>query len=146
MKLLLLISSLLLLAGCAPVMAGNTITTVAMTIYGEAADQDYASKYAVASTIWNRANGKPSRLSVVCLSRKQYSCWRNRVFTQKLPDLRKPLDRLAWRDCVTLASIMCDGSFLPSLNSRHYHEASITPRWSINMPMVASVGDHVFYK
>lgn len=136
----------LFISGCAPVYARDTHTTVAMTIWGEARNQSYAGKSAVASTIWNRAGGKPSKLSDVCLSRKQYSCWQKRVFTQKLPDLRKTQDRLAWRDCVTLASLMLNGSFLPDMTATHYHEASIRPYWAVNAPILASIGDHVFYK
>ena len=142
----LFIIGLLLLSGCAPAYARDTVTTVAMTLWGEGANQSYAGKYAIASTIFNRANGKPANLKAVCLSRKQYSCWRKRVFTQALPDLRKPLDRSAWRDCVTLATIMVNGTFLPDIKAKHYHEASITPKWSINMTMLASVDSHVFYK
>ena len=144
MKTILTIA-LLFLSGCAPAYAG-TLETVALTIWGEARSESYAGKSAVASTIWNRANGKVVNFKAVCLSRKQYSCWRKRVFTQTLPDLKKPLDRSAWRDCVTLASLMIDGSFLPDLNARHYHEASIKPYWSINMRMIASVDNHVFYR
>lgn len=142
----LFIIGLLVLSGCAPAYARDTLTTVSMTIWGEGADQTYAGKYAIASVIWNRANGKPSNLSAVCLDRKQFSCWQKRVFTQKLPDMRNPLDRAAWRDCVALASLMMDGSFLPSLDSKHYHEASIQPYWSVNMKMLARVDGHKFYR
>ena len=142
----LLIIGLLALSGCAPAYARDTITTVSMTIWGEARSESYAGKSAVASTIWNRANGKAENMKAVCLAKAQYSCWRKRVFTQALPDLRKPLDRTAWRDCVTLATIMVNGTFLPDIKAKHYHEASITPKWSINMTMLASVDNHVFYK
>lgn len=138
--------AILLLTIAAQLASADTLTTVAQTLWGESRSESYSGKYAVASTIWNRASGKPSKLSEVCLSRKQYSCWRKRVFTQPMPDLRKPLDRTAWRDCVALASLMVDGKFLPSLDSRHYHEASIQPYWSVNMRMLASVGSHKFYK
>jgi spore germination cell wall hydrolase CwlJ-like protein len=142
----LFIIGLLAISGCAPAYARDTITTVAMTLWGESRSESYAGKSAVASTIWNRANGKAANMKAVCLSRKQYSCWRKRVFTQALPDLRKPLDRMAWRDCVTLATIMVNGTFLPDIKAKHYHEASITPKWSINMTMLASVDNHIFYK
>ena len=142
----LIIISLLCLSGCAPVYARDTLTTVAMTIWGEGASESYAGKSAIASTIWNRANGKAANLKTVCLSRKQYSCWRKRVFTQTLPDLRKPLDRSEWRDCVTLATLMVNGTFLPDVKSKHYHEASIRPYWSVNKTMLCRVDSHVFYK
>ena len=142
----LLIIGLLCLSGCAPAYAGSLETVSLTIIWGEARSESFAGKSAVASTIWNRANGKAANFKAVCLSRKQYSCWRKRVFTQALPDLRKPLDRMAWRDCVTLASLMIDGSFLPDLNARHYHEAGIKPYWSVNMRMIASVDNHVFYR
>jgi spore germination cell wall hydrolase CwlJ-like protein len=136
----------LILMLSASAVSGDTLLVVSKTIWGEARNQSYAGKYAVASVIWNRAEGKAHRLSTVCLDRKQFSCWQKRVFTQKLPDMRKPLDRAAWRDCVALASIMLDGSFLPSLESKHYHEASIQPYWSVNMKMLARVDGHKFYR
>ena len=144
-KQAIITAGLLLLSGCAPAYAG-TLETVALSIWGEARSQSFDGKHAVASVIWNRANGKPSSLKSVCLSRNQFSVWRHGRFTQPLPDMRRPADRAAWRDCVTLASQMVDGSFLPSLTAKHYHEASIRPYWSINMRMLASVGSHVFYK
>jgi len=128
-----------------PALAG-TLETVSLTLWGEARNQDYAGKSGVASVIWNRANANPARFKAVCLAPHQFSCWRKREFTQPMPDLHKPQDRLAWRDCVTLASLMCNGTFLPDFGARHYHEARIKPYWSVNAPMLASVGDHVFYK
>jgi spore germination cell wall hydrolase CwlJ-like protein len=139
-------TAILILMLSAVAASADTLTTVSLTLWGEARSESYAGKYAVASTIWNRADGKPSRLAAVCLDRKQYSCWRKRKFTQTLPDLRKPLDRTAWRDCVTLATLMMDGEFLPSLDSKHYHEASIRPYWSVNMKMLARVDSHKFYR
>ena len=136
----------LLLALTAQLSCADTITTVSMTLWGEARNQSFDGKHAVASVIWTRANAKPSRLSTVCLDRKQFSCWQKGKFSQKLPNIKNPIDRQAWRDCVTIAAQMVDGSFLPSLKSTHYHEASIAPRWAINMRLLASVGDHRFYK
>jgi len=137
--------AMLTLAGCAPVMA-NTLTTVSLTLWGETRNQDYNGKHAVASTIWNRAKANPAKFQAVCLAPHQYSCWHKRVFTQSMPDLRKPLDRLAWHDCVALASSMMDGTFLPSLESKHYHEASVRPYWAHDYRMIAQIGSHRFYR
>jgi hypothetical protein len=119
----------LFLSGCAPAYAG-TLETVATTIYGEAANQDYNGKHAVASVIWNRANATPSKFRAVCLSPHQFSCWQKRVFTLPMPDLRKPQDRSAWRDCVALADSMMNGTFLPSIKVKDYAEKSIKNYWS----------------
>lgn len=139
-------SLLAIFALTAQLASAGTLETVAMTIYGECADQSYAGKYAVASTIWNRANGKAAKLSTVCTARKQYSCWQRGRFVGILPDMRKPLDRASWRDCVAIASQMVDGTFLPSLDSRHYHEAGVYPNWATNMRLIARIGDHKFYQ
>jgi spore germination cell wall hydrolase CwlJ-like protein len=136
----------LLLALSAQLSCADTLTTVALTLWGEARNQSFDGKHAVGSVIWTRAQAKPSKLSAVCLDRKQFSCWQKGKFTQARPDMRKPIDRKSWSDCVVIAGQMVDGSFLPSLKSKHYHEASIQPYWSVNMKMLASVGSHKFYK
>lgn len=140
----LIIISLLFLSGCAPVYAG-TLEIVATTIYGEAANQDYNGKHAVASVIWNRSSGKPANLKAVCLKPHAFSCWRNRKFTQPLPDLRKPMDRAAWRDSVALADSMMNGSFLPSIKVKDYAEKKIRNYWTRDMVLIAQIGDHNFY-
>ena len=122
------------------------MSTVSLTLWGEARDQSFDGKHAVASVIWNRANGKASKLSAVCLDRKQFSCWQRGKFSQKMPNMKNQIDRKAWGECVVLAGQMVDGSFLPSMKSKHYHEASIRPYWSVNMRLLASVGSHKFYK
>ena len=137
---------ILLILAFATTAQADALTTVSLTLWGEARNQSFDGKHAVASVIWTRAQAKPSKLSAVCLDRKQFSCWQKGKFNQARPDMRKPLDRVAWSDCVVIAGQMVDGSFLPSLKSKHYHEASIQPYWSVNMKMLASVGSHKFYK
>jgi spore germination cell wall hydrolase CwlJ-like protein len=137
---------ILLILAFATTAQADALTTVSLTLWGEARNQSFDGKHAVASVIWTRANGNPSKLSAVCLDRKQFSCWQKGKFNQTRPDMRKPIDRKSWSDCVVIAGQMVDGSFLPSLKSKHYHEASIQPYWSVNMKMLASVGSHKFYK
>ena len=137
---------ILLILAFATTAQADALTTVSLTLWGEARNQSFDGKHAVASVIWTRANGNPSKLSAVCLDRKQFSCWQKGKFNQARPDMRKPLDRKTWSDCVVIAGQMVGESFLPSLKSKHYHEASIQPYWSVNMKMLASVGSHKFYK
>jgi len=139
-------TAILILMLSAVAASADTLTTVALTVWGEARSESYNGKYAISSVIWNRSLGRPENFKKVCLAPSQFSCWRHRRFSQPMPDLRKPLDRLAWRDCVTLATLMMDGEFLPSLDSKHYHEASIQPYWSVNMKMLAKIDGHKFYR
>lgn len=136
----------LLMLFCCPVMARDTMTTVSMTLWGEARNQSYAGKYAVASVIYNRAGGSPAKMEKVCLSRKQFSCWRKGRFIQALPDLHKPMERKAWTDCVTLASLLTEGKFKPNTPAKSYHEKSIRPYWASSKPMLCMTGDHIFYR
>lgn len=124
----------------------SPVETVALTLWGEARDQSFSAKHAIASTIWNRANGKANNLEKVCKARKQYSVWVRGRFSQPMPNMKLKVDRDAWRDCFVLASQMNDGSFMPSLTAKHYHEKTIRPYWSVDMQMLAMVGDHKFYK
>lgn len=141
----MMIASALFVSCCAPVCA-DALSTVALTIYGEAANQSYAGKYAVASVIYNRAGGSPAKMEKVCLSRKQFSCWRKGRFIQALPDLHKPMERKAWTDCVTLASLLTEGKFKPNTPAKSYHEKSIRPYWASSKPMLCMTGDHIFYR
>lgn len=138
-------SMILLMMLCVSASA-DTLSTVALTLWGEARGESFAGKYAVASTIWNRAKGKPANLAHVCTAPKQFSCWRNRRFTHKLPDLRNAQENRAWMDCVTLADLMTTGKFKPDTKATHYHEHTIRPYWAGEYRALASVGGHHFYR
>ena len=97
---------------------------IALTIYAEAAGEPLTNKYAVASVIWNRADGDVRKLAKVCKAPKQFSCW-NRG-TPSMPK-RDRMSQKAWADCLGFASAMICGRFKPSTPATFYHDISIAP-------------------
>jgi hypothetical protein len=137
--------AVLLFSACSIATAG-TLETVSLTIWGEGRGISYSDKYDIASVIYNLSHGDPAKFKGTCLQRKIFSCWRHRKFAVPLPDLRKPIDRRSWTDCVTLASLMMGGKFKPSTKAKHYHTPDITPYWAKDYPILAMNDCHVFRK
>lgn len=121
---------------------------VARTIWGEARGEPFDGKFGVASVIWNRAKGDPSKLSGVCLKRKQFSCWDDGTLEAEEIDKKSA----AWLECWMLASAMfypVVGKFMPVFDATHYYaprEGKPEPYWVPSMTFVKKIGNHLFYK
>lgn len=116
---------------------------IALTLFGEAAGESYAGKLAVASVIWNRANGNPERLTQVCKAPKQFSCWNSGA--PKVP--QDVPSQNAWAECAEIASTMLDGSFEPTTEANHYFALWMQkrPSWAASMTELETIGRHVFF-
>jgi spore germination cell wall hydrolase CwlJ-like protein len=140
------ITTLILLSQLA---SADTTLRVAQTIYAEAKGESLAGKKAVASVIFNRASDVVTRnrttwskaLNRTCQA-PAFSCW---MKYPKAPDYRKPSERQAWRDSYRLASEIVNGSFVPTVSSRHYAEHTIRNYWTRSMPLLARIDSHNFY-
>jgi spore germination cell wall hydrolase CwlJ-like protein len=128
------------------------ILRVACTIYAEAKGESYEGKRAVASVIYTRAGDiytmgqGPTWIRCtanICRS-PAFSCW-NKGWPRP-PDYRRPAERRAWRVSYQLASEVVNQTFVPSVDARFYHEASIKPYWSVRMPLLCQIGNHKFYQ
>lgn len=120
----------------------ETLTLIiALTIFGEAAGESLEGKHAVASVIWHRAKGDRSRYEMVCRRPKQFSCWN--TGTPKVP-ADKPSQK-AFSECLAIAQTLVNGTFEPLILADHYHATGIKPSWSRKMPVVATIGGHIFY-
>lgn len=112
---------------------------LARTIYAEAEGESYAGKMAVASTIWNRAQGKWWMLKYVATQRKQYSCWNGGT-----PSVGTGQ---AWNDSVAIAKKMLSGEFRPTTRATHYYNPrKANPKWARTVASVSRerIGNHVF--
>lgn len=120
-----------------------TVDAVARTLWAEARGEGDYGMILVASVIYNRAGGDPSRLMEVVTQTSQFSCWnagRPEVY------VRNHLDADAWDTCVTLARMLADGAFTPCTTATNYLtvEKSGTG-WSTRMEQVFKYRRHVFY-
>jgi spore germination cell wall hydrolase CwlJ-like protein len=119
----------------------SAINTVALTLYGEAAGEPNKGKLAVASVIWHRAAGKPSKLVSICKAKKQFSCW-----NKSKPVVRKDQkSQEAWKYCRLVAKDMVEGQFVPTLKASHYHADYVKPKWAYKMQLVKVISRHRFY-
>lgn len=114
---------------------------VARTLYAEAQGESLAGKRAVASSIWNRANGNPQALVSVIKKPKQYSCWNAG---------RPPVGKgQAWEDCVAIAKEMAGGTFVPTVKYKYYfNPKKCRPSWAYSNGALAKdhlqIGNHLF--
>jgi N-acetylmuramoyl-L-alanine amidase len=142
-KILLILFALTLQA------SADTTLRVAQTIYAEAKGESLAGKKAVASVIFNRASDVVTRnrttwskaLTKTCKA-PAFSCW---IKYPKAPDYKKPLERKAWRESYRMAEEIVNGSFVPTVSSRHYAEHTIRNYWTRSMPLLARIDSHNFY-
>lgn len=134
----------------ATIAALTAIQVIALTIFGEAANQPYPIKRAVASVIWNRAGGDPDKLREVCLKPKQFSCWNSGQI------IRVPNDapsRTVYSDCTALAIELTRATrFIPNTTADHFHSSWMDPEpyWAQAMTRLGravdgQMGDLVFY-
>lgn len=113
---------------------------IALTIYEEAAGEPITNKMAVASVIYNRAEGNTEQMAKVCRKPKQFSCWNSG--TPKTPNAKDK----AWADCLGIASAMLSGKFKPTTKAIFYHDISISPPyWTKGKSMVLSEARLRFY-
>lgn len=109
---------------------------LARTIYAEAEGESYEGKKAVASVIYNRANGDVGKMTSVVKERKQFSCWNDG------PPPRGHGD--AWNDSLKIAKELIGGNFVPTTKHTHYYNPSkVNPNWSKGVAK-ERIGRHVF--
>ena len=126
----------------------TTLTLLAICLMLEAGGESYQGKLAVASVIWNRAEGKAVRVEAVLIKRRQFSCLNNGQ-----AHAAASVDRMimgqggteVWRDCLLIAGEIMDGTFQPTVEASHYYNPSkASPSWGKALRGKVTVGSHVF--
>ena len=118
----------------------STESILAKTLYLEAANQSTAGKELVATVIWNRADGNISKISSVCLAKKQFSCWNKRK-----PANVKIKASKEYAVCQAIAHDVVTGKFLLVYDINAYHEKRVHPSWGKAKWFEFQIQDHLFY-
>jgi spore germination cell wall hydrolase CwlJ-like protein len=120
----------------------ETILVVAMTIWMEAQGEPHAGKVAVASVVWNRAEGERSKFVEVCFAPNQFAIGRYRNLKAAMA---KPPSGPAWDDCLTIAGQMFNGHFRPTVPARFFHSGNLPKGWE-HLEFICAIGGHRFYR
>lgn len=111
---------------------------VATTIWAEARGEGEIGMRAVASVIWNRSQESGLPPTLVCLKRKQFSCWNNGE-----PSVDK--DSKQWTYAMQLQHEMEDEVFKPLGDWNHYYaHKKCNPKWAKHLMNVKVIRNHTF--
>lgn len=120
---------------------------MALNIYHEARGEPVLGQYAVAYVTLNRAESDKEKICDVVLARKQFSWTTKLVKGKKLLKSGEPIDEDAWKKAQIIASVTLSGRMMDiTKGSTHYHAKRVNPYWSKTMPVMAVMGQHIFYK
>jgi spore germination cell wall hydrolase CwlJ-like protein len=109
---------------------------LARTIYAEAEGEIYDGKKAVASVIYNRANGDVGKMVSVVKAKKQFSCWNNGTPSKG--------HGKAWEDSVKIANELVGGNFIPTTtHTFYYNPDKANPSWAKGVQK-QKIGNHLF--
>jgi spore germination cell wall hydrolase CwlJ-like protein len=123
--------------------------TIALTLAGEGIGEPWAGKVWIADTIYNYAQIRHVSAAQSCLMRKpnRYACWD--APSELVAKKRKfEATGFAWRDCLILAKMLNDGTYIPMSTSTHYLNPKTVkrvPSWKSKFRFVATIGNHDFY-
>ena len=121
----------------------DSIFWLAMNLYHEARGESVAGQVAVSHVVLNRAQKRGKSLKEIILQPYQFS-WANSGARPKVGDYE--------------ALLQCFESAALALNERlegknfkgadHYHATYMDPypSWAKDMKVIATVGNHIFYK
>lgn len=120
---------------------------MARTLYGEASNQPFQGKLAVAYVIMNRARERHQSPAGVCLAPKQFSCW-NAGDPNVTRIERVTVENTVFCQCIVIALIAQEKSMPdPTNGANHYYADYIkTPSWAKSMEVKAKIGAHIFLK
>ena len=131
---------------------------IARTLYAEAQQDGKTGFNAVASVIYNRANGKREDFVKVCFKEKQFSCWNKMTDSEKSPENfvnRIPKNvkdnknnQKLWNQCMEIAATMIanKSTFKPTTTANSYYATNIKnkPSWSKELTDTKTIGSHIF--
>ena len=117
---------------------------LALNIYFEARNEDFAGQVAVAEVTLNRVENPkfPNNVCDVVKQRKQFS-W----FWDGKSD--KPREAKAWERAVNIAELMIeDRDYITVVgkDATHYHATYVDPYWKPTVHKIAQIGNHIFYR
>ena len=110
---------------------------------------------AVASVIYNRANGKKELFTNACLKPKQFSCWNKFTaeeadpsnFKVKIPSSVKgnAKNEKLWKCAMAIAADMLADAFTPTTKANAYfNPKTANPKWASDLLNSKMIGSHKF--
>ncbi len=129
--------------------------TLALTLWGEAADRPVRAIEALAALVMNRARlaaepGGPAHwgrgVAGVCRAPFQFPCW-NRHHPRHARLREVPAGDGALAICRRVAARAVSGALPdPTGGATHFHDAGTLPGWALGRPAVAEIGGLCFYR
>ena len=112
---------------------------------------------AVASVIYNRADGKKELFTNACLKPKQFSCWNKftteeadpKNFKIKIPHSvnKNKKNATLWKEAKAIAADMLADPFKPTISANSYfNPQKCSPKWGKQLKDVVIIGSHKFGK
>ena len=129
---------------------------IARTLYAEARNDGKEGMEAVASVIYNRADGKKEFFTNACLKPKQFSCWNKftkeeadpKNFKIKIPSSVKVNAKNVklWKEAMQIAADMLADAFKPTTTANMYYAKSMIkpPSWANIMTKKETIGSNYF--
>lgn len=131
---------------------------IARTLYAEARNDGKTGFKAVASVIYNRADGKMADFAAVCKKKYQFSCWNKMSaddwkpakFKIKIPTSVKDNARneRLWKQAMEIAAeMLANGNvFKPVTTANIYYATSMkkAPSWAKSLTNTETIGSHTF--
>lgn len=120
---------------------------LALNAFYEARGEPFEGQVAVGQVAIRRAGGDLGRVCHEIYAPAQFSWTAQRPRGSALPSRRDP----AWvraKQAARVAALGAMGAPVPDYSggATHYHRGGISPQWSCRMTLVATVGDHEFYR
>jgi spore germination cell wall hydrolase CwlJ-like protein len=104
---------------------------VARTIYAEGSGESFEDKLAIASVIFNRANGNIEKIVRVIQTPKQFSCW-NGASQEDWTNMKQRSGK-DWEESKQIAKNIITGNFTPVTKADHYwNPVKANPKWAQN--------------
>ncbi|HEV8017945.1 MAG TPA: cell wall hydrolase [Steroidobacteraceae bacterium] len=130
----------------------SDLQCLAENIYFEARGEPLAGQYAVAEVTLNRTHSRnfPHTICQVVHETRWDPNRRRFVADFSWTELREalsPEDGPAWRQAMAVASATYDDLHAPLVpDALFYHATNVRPGWSRTRKVVATIGNHIFYR
>ena len=136
----------------------NDVNCLAKNIYFEARNQKELGQVVVGLVVLSR-NKASGRSICQVVKRKSYAKSSGRVVCQfswvcedgHKVNLKNSLERDAWHSSVDISQDILLGKYRKLVKTQfhdvlNYHTKKVSPKWSRKMVVVATIGDHIFYR
>lgn len=129
----------------------NDLQCLAENVYFEARGEPLQGQYAVAEVTLNRTEA-PNFPHTVCgvVHETRWDSSRRRFvadFSWTELDAASPENAPAWKQAMTVATAVYDDLHEPVVpGALFYHATSVRPPWSRSRKVIATIGNHIFYR